>query len=171
MKHAKTAEAAARRLLERTVKSVRDAWPTRNHPSAERRSHPFIRERIEELRVLKQFTRDLADARAQLAALHAAASRFMHSLGEGLDDGTEGALNVTLVDLATAAREHEQSVRADERVAQLGIVRAAIASYRAAILIARRDKTVTVDMIPLLQAQDLAATQIWDQLERLMETR
>lgn len=90
---------------------------------------------------------------------------------EGLDDGTEGALNVTLVDLATAAREHEQSVRADERVAQLGIVRAAIASYRAAILIARRDKTVTVDMIPLLQAQDLAATQIWDQLERLMETR
>ena len=72
-------------------------------------------------------------ARAQLAALHAAAARFVHSLGDDeedhptlgrvrvsrADDGAEENLDRVLADLATAAAEHERCVRADERVKAL----------------------------------------------------
>lgn len=54
----------------------------------------------------------------------------------------------------------------NDTLVKLGIVRAAIAGYRAAVLLARRE--APADMLPLLQAQDLAATQIWDQIERLV---
>lgn len=170
------------------MKSVRDAWPTRNHPSAERRSHPFIRERIEEVRLLKRLA-ESAELRRQLGEAWAERDTLAMALAETRDHArVHGYAALATAPTTDLAAQREARIRADERVVQLGIVRAAIASYRAAILIARRDKTVTIDTISLLQAQDLAATQLWEQIsllqardltatqlweqiERLMETR
>lgn len=64
---------------------------------------------------------DLDEARAQLAALHAAAVAHVRQWHAG--DTEIGAcderLDATLADLATAAAEHERSVRADERAKAL----------------------------------------------------
>lgn len=83
--------------------------------------------------------RDLDEARAQLAALHAAAQRFRDAVSDdGLtcrDNGLDSAAAVeeeweaidrVLADLATAAAEHERSVRADERAKALREARDAI---------------------------------------------
>jgi aerobic-type carbon monoxide dehydrogenase small subunit (CoxS/CutS family) len=72
--------------------------------------------------------RDLADARAQLAALHAAVARWRDTPRRPeCDLGTCGAcgvcllggLRTALADTATAAAEHERRMRADERVRAL----------------------------------------------------
>lgn len=97
--------------------------------------------------------RDLAYARAQLAALHAAAQRFRDAVSDdgltcrdnGLDSAAAveeewGAIDRVLADLATAAAEHERRVRApveadrDQFAAALAEVRAASAPLLGACL-------------------------------------
>lgn len=70
---------------------------------------------------LTKLRRDLADARSQLAALHAEVAREVRGMpcGHVKCGCTKHTLMRILADLATAAREHEQSVRADERVKAL----------------------------------------------------
>ncbi len=68
-------------------------------------------------------TLDRDEARAQLAALHAAASDlrrcYVRRYYGRASDGVVERLDRTLADLATAAAEHERSVRADERAKAL----------------------------------------------------
>lgn len=74
----------------------------------------------------------LDEARAQLAALHAAASRFRDAVSDDgftcRDNGIDSAeaveeeweaIDRVLADLATAAAEHERRIRADERAKAL----------------------------------------------------
>lgn len=64
----------------------------------------------------QRLARERDEARAQLAALHAAAYAFAFAVYGGKPQSTKSlTLDRVLADLATAAAEHDRRVRADER--------------------------------------------------------